>query len=148
MFRRFVVISSIALTLAGTAAMAQGFRDGRDKAAGRARAAGRRDAFAGRILDRLQQRPNLTDAQMNGIRALQETQRMETESLRQEMQQKRQALRQLMQEPRPNPSDVGNAMLALKESRDRARGISERFRSGVSGLLTPEQTKSLPKRLR
>ena len=150
MFRRWIIISSIAGALAGTAALAQGFRGKAALRGGFARqlrqgAAGR--AFAGRGLERLQQRLNLTDPQMNGIRALRENQRTEMESLRQEVQQKRKALRELVQEANPNPADVGNATLALKESRERMRGINQRFISGVKGLLTPDPLQKLPKRL-
>ena len=136
MFRRVVIISTIVLTLAGTVATAQGLRR---------RAAGRR-AFAGQRIDRLQQRLGLSDTQMNGIRALQENRRKEAQSLRQETQQKRQTLRQLMQQTNPNPTDVGNATLALKESRDRMRDVNQRFESGLKGLLTPDQVQKLPKR--
>jgi Spy/CpxP family protein refolding chaperone len=136
MFRRLVIISTIALTLVGTTAMAQKLRQ---------RAGGRR-AFAGQRFDRLQQKLNLSETQMNGIRALQENRRKETQSLRPEVQQKRQTLRQLLQQPNPNPSDVGNATLALKESRSRMRDINQRFASGIKGLLTPDQVQKLPKR--
>ena len=84
---------------------------------------------------------------MNAVRALQETRRSETQSLQQEMRQKRQALRQLLQETNPNPSDVGNATLALKESRTRMREINQRFVASLKGLLTPQQLQQLPKRL-
>ena len=138
MFRRLMIISTIAIALAGTAALAQGVRPRTPK----------RNALAGQGLERMRQRLNLTDAQMNGIRALQENRRGETSALRQEMRQKRQALRQLMQAPNPNPNDVGNATLALKESRERMRDIHQRFAAGIKGLLTPEQARQLPKRLR
>ena len=141
MFRRLIIVSSIAVLLAGTAALAQGFR-GRP---------GLRDgfgqgAFAGGRLERLKQTLNLTDAQVNGIRALEENRRKEMESLRQEMQPKRQALRQLLQQPNPNPTDVGNATLALRDTRQRVRDINQRLISGVKGLLTPDQLQKLPKR--
>jgi Spy/CpxP family protein refolding chaperone len=85
---------------------------------------------------------------MNGVRALQETRRAETQSLQQEMQQKRQALRRLLQETNPNATDVGNATLALNETRERMREINQRFASGLKSLLTPEQLQQLPKRQR
>jgi Spy/CpxP family protein refolding chaperone len=137
MFRRLLIISSIVAALAGTAALAQGFRN---------RAAGRRDALNGRMLERLQQRLSLTEVQMNGIRALDENRRKEMELLRQEMQPKRQALRELLRQPNPNPNDVGNATLALRETRGRMRDINQRFLSGVKELLTPDQLQKLPKR--
>jgi len=135
MFRRLVMISSIVVALAGTAALAQGFRGNRG-----------REAQSGRLLERLQQKLNLTEAQMNGIRALEENRRKEMDSLRQESQPKRQALRRLLQQPNPNPSDVGNATLALRDTRQKTREINQRFMSGVKGLLTPEQLQLLPKR--
>lgn len=138
MFRRTIIISSIALALTGTVVLAQGVR-------GRAAA---RNALSGRGFERLQQRLNLTDAQTNGIRALQENKRKETESLRQEIQPRRQALRQLLQQPNPNPTDVGNAALAMKQTRERMRDINQRFLLGFKSLLAPDQLQKLPKRFR
>jgi len=133
MFRRLLMISSLVVTLAGTAALAQGFR-------------GNRDGRATRLLERLQQRLNLNETQVNGVRALEENRRKEMESLRQEIAPKRQALRQLLQQPNPNPTDVGNATLALRDTRQKTRDINQRFLSGFKGLLTPEQLQMLPKR--
>ena len=137
MFRQTIIISTIALTLAGTAVLAQGLRG---KAVGRS-------ALSGRALERLQQKLSLTDPQVNGIRALQENRRKETESLRQEIRPERQTLRQLLQQPNPNPTDVGNATLALKQTRERRRDINQRFVAGFKSLLTPDQVQKLPKRL-
>ena len=139
MFRRLMIITSIAAALASTAALAQGFQ-------GKHRAGGK-NAFEGRMIERLQQKLNLTETQMSGIRALEDTRRKEMESLRQEVQPKRQALRQLLQQPNPNPNDVGNAAIALKGTRNHVREINQRFISGVKGLLTPDQLQNLPKRL-
>lgn len=149
MFRRLLIISSIVVALAGTAAFAQGVRKGGSRRANAGQLRGRggkRDAFNGRKLEQLQQRLNLNETQMTGIRALEETRRKEAESLRQETRQKRQALRQLRKQSNPNPNDVGNATLALNEERQRMRDINQRFASGVKGLLTPDQIQKLPKR--
>ena len=150
MFRRLLMISSIAAALAGTGALAQDFQGKRIGRAGAARQFRQRGAgkngFEGRTLERLQQKLNLTEVQMNGVRALEETRRKEMESLRQEVQPKRQALRQLLQQPNPNPNDVGNAAIALRDTRGRVREINQRFTSGVKGLLTPDQLQNLPKR--
>jgi Spy/CpxP family protein refolding chaperone len=157
MFRRLVIISTILVSLTATTALAQSLRGRqaqpgkqvqRGKQAGQLR--GRaldRNALSGRALQRLQQGLNLTETQMNGLRALQESRRTEVQSLQQEVQQKRQALRELLRAPSPNTNDVGNATLALKESRERMRDINQRFTSGLKGLLTPEQMQKLPKRL-
>ena len=139
MFRRLLIISSIVVALAGTAAFAQGVR-----AKGLRR--GNRQEFSDRTVERLQQSLNLNETQLSGIRALQETRQKEAQSLQQETQQKRQALKQLLRQS--NPNDVGNATLALKQERERMRDINQRFLSGVKGLLTPDQIQQLPKRLR
>src|SRR5947207_14690224 len=115
MFRRTIIIASLIVALAVTAARAQGLRG---RTAGRGR-------LAGQGIGRLQQRLNLSESQMNGIRALQENRRKDSESLRQDLQQKRQALRQLLQQSNPNPNDVGNATLAMKETRERMRDINQ-----------------------
>lgn len=137
MFRRFVIISSIAVALAGTTALAASVQK---------RESRNRDPFARADLSRIQQRLNLTEVQVNGIRALQENRRKDMESLQQEVHQKRQALRELERQPNPNPADVGNASLALQDVRNRTKDINQRFLSGVKGLLTPDQLQKLPKR--
>ena len=139
MSRRGIIVSSLALmlVLASASLPAQGLR----------RQAGPRGR-QGPGIERLQERLNLTPAQVNGIQALQENRRKEMQSLNEEMRQKRQYLRSLMQQTNPNPTDVGNAALAVKETRERARAINERFLSGVKGLLTPEQQQKLPKGFR
>jgi len=92
---------------------------------------------------------NLNDTQMNGIRALQENRRKEMESLRQEMAPKRQALRDLMKQGNPNPNEVGNLMLELRQGqRQKTQDINQRFNSGLQSILTPEQLQQLPKRKR
>ncbi len=149
MFRRLSIIA-ILVALGGTGVLAQGVRAGRALRARSARQLRDRsnsDARQGRLLDRLQQRLNLNQTQRDGLRALQENRRTETDSLQREVQQKRQTLRQLLQQPNPNANDVGNATLAIKESRERLRGINQRFLSGFKGLLTPDQLRQLPKRL-
>ena len=139
MFRRTILTSCLVVALAGTAVLAQGFHD---------KAAGRFGAQSGQnFIERMQQRLNLTPAQVNGIRGLQENRQKEMQALRQEMQPERKALRQLLQQPSPNPTDVGNATLAMRGTREKAREINQKFVAGVKGLLTPDQIQKLPKRL-
>jgi Spy/CpxP family protein refolding chaperone len=134
MFQRTIIIATAVTALLAVSVFGQGLPAG-----GRAKGPAQR-------IERLQKRLNLTDTQMNGIRALAETRRQEMQSLRQELKPKRQALRQSMQENNPNPADVGNAALALKGTREQRREINQRFLSGVKGLLTPDQLQKLPKR--
>ena len=138
MFRRTVIFTSLVVALAGTAALAQGRRGNAARAGG----------FPAQRLERLQERLNLNENQMNGLRALEDNRRKEMQALRQDLQPKRQALRQLLRQPNPNPNDVGNATLALKQEREKRRDINQRFMSGLKGLLTPDQAQKLPKRFR
>jgi Spy/CpxP family protein refolding chaperone len=139
MFRRTILTSCLVVALAGTAVLAQGFHS---------KAAGRFGAQSGQnFIERMQQRLNLTPAQVNGIRGLQENRQKEMQALRQEMRPERKALRQLLQQPSPNPTDVGNATLAMRGTREKAREINQKFVAGVKGLLTPDQIQKLPKRL-
>jgi Spy/CpxP family protein refolding chaperone len=139
MFRRTILTSCLAVALAGTAVLAQGFHS---------KAAGRFGGQSGQnFIERMQQRLNLTPAQVDGIRALQENRQKQMQALRQEMQPERKALRQLLQQPNPNPTDVGNATLAMRGTREKAREINQKFVAGVKGLLTPDQIQKLPKRL-
>src|SRR5690349_974116 len=111
MFRRTILTSCLVLALAGTAALAQGLHG---------RAAARSGGQAGQnFLGRMQQRLNLTPAQLDGIRALQDNRQKEMQALRQEIQPERKALRQLLQQPNPNPTDVGNATLAMRGTREK-----------------------------
>jgi len=155
MFRRLIVISGIAAALVGTTALAQGRKAGVGRGVGqrpkavRQLSKERRGGLEGKNLERLQQRLNLNDTQMNGIRALQENRRKEMESLRQEMAPKRQALRDLMKQGNPNPNEVGNLMLELRQGqRQKTQDINQRFNSGLQSILTPEQLQQLPKRKR
>lgn len=138
MFQRKVLTASLIIGLAGTAALAQGFRKG---------GAGRRGGGQN-IVERLQKRLNLSPTQVDGIRALQETRQKEMAGLRQDLRQKRQALRQSLRQSNPNPNEVGNATLALKDARQQTREINQRFMAGAKALLTPEQLQQLPKRFR
>jgi hypothetical protein len=75
MFRRKVLIAVLVIGLAGTAGFAKGLHKG---------AGGRRN-----VVERLQKRLNLSPAQVDGVRALQETRQKEMEGLRHDAQQKR-----------------------------------------------------------
>ena len=139
MFRRRIFTSCLVLALAGTTVLAQGLHN---------RAAGRFGGQNGQtFIERMQQRLNLTPAQVDGIRALQENHNKEIQALRQEAQPERKALRQLLQQANPNPTDVGKATLAMRGTREKAREINQKFLAGVKGLLTPDQIQKLPKRL-
>ena len=74
---------------------------------------------------------NLTDAQVEAIKALIQTERDRAQAIRTEIQQKRQVLDTLLSAASPNPLDVGNAAIAL------------RFISELKKLLTGDQQQKL-----
>jgi len=103
---------------------------------------------------RLKQRPavragefrkglNLTQDQRQAMKALREGNRAQRQALEQETRQKAQALRELMSQTDPNPAEVGNAVLALKQARTRSRELREQTMSNFRNSLTPDQQKSL-----
>ena len=59
---------------------------------------------------------NLTDAQVTAIQALLQTRETRAQALRTEIGQKRTALETLLNAATPNPTDVGNAAIALRAS--------------------------------
>jgi Spy/CpxP family protein refolding chaperone len=138
MVRRLLIFASIAAALAGTA-LAQGRHKRTAGAAG----------SSGHLIARIERRVNLTDAQKNQFQELVEKRRVEMQSLRQESKPERKALKQLLRQSNPNPNEVGNATIALRDNTlEQKRDINQRFIAGVKGILTPEQLRALPKRLR
>ena len=108
---------------------------------------------------RLKQRPavranairkgmNLTEEQKQTLRALREGNRTQRQTLMQDTRQKAQALRDLLSQANPNPTDVGNAALALKQARARARELRQQTMKNFRNNLTPEQLKQFRPRLK
>src|SRR4051812_39464864 len=58
----------------------------------------------------------LTDAQVQAIQTLAQTEKTRVQGLMTDIQQKRQALNSLLNATSPNPTDVGNAAIALNAS--------------------------------
>jgi Spy/CpxP family protein refolding chaperone len=97
----------------------------------------------GRGIDRIQQALNLTADQVNSLKALTESQRQALQPLVKEAREKAQALRDLQQQPNPNPTDIGNAMLAMRATRERMKAAQQNFRQSLNNLLTTEQREKL-----
>lgn len=138
MFRRIIIIPALVIALAATSFGAQRLKQLKN----------RREGLADQRLERIEKKLNLNDSQINGIRALTENRQKEMDQLEKDLMQKRQALRSLMRQRNANPSDIGNATLELKETRERAKSINQRFLDGVKSLLSADQQQRLPKRLK
>lgn len=117
---------ALGLLLAGSAAAAQGFREGREGAPGR----GLRAALA--TLD-------LTDAQKEKVRQLFESERPKYESLRQEGRAARQALRAASESPNADPAAVGAAFLKVRTHARTMKAEREASKARLEALLTAEQ---------
>jgi Spy/CpxP family protein refolding chaperone len=86
---------------------------------------------------------NLTDAQVSAIQTLLETRRTRAEALRSEIQQKREALGMLLDAATPNPTDVGNAAIALRASEKKLGAERDWFITELKKLLTGDQQQKL-----
>jgi|SRR5688572_27699387 len=86
---------------------------------------------------------NLTDAQVEAIRALNQTRMTRAQAIMTEMQQKRQALGTLLDAATPNPTDVGNAAIALHASQKKLAAERDWFIAELKKLLTGDQQQKL-----
>jgi Spy/CpxP family protein refolding chaperone len=86
---------------------------------------------------------NLTDAQVAAITTLMQTRRTRAQAIFTEIQQKRQALDALLNATPPNPTDVGNAAIALHASEMKLAGEKDWFLTELKKLLTGEQQQTL-----
>jgi Spy/CpxP family protein refolding chaperone len=85
----------------------------------------------------------LTDQQKTGWRALHEQRREAMKPFAEEGRALRQRLREAVEAPTPDPAAVGEATLALKAHREKARAEREGFRAKLEGLLDPAQKEKL-----
>ena len=85
----------------------------------------------------------LTDAQVDAIKALQQTERTRVEAITTDIRQKRQALDTLLNVTSPNPTNVGNAAIALHASEGKFSGERDWFISELKKLLTGDQQQKL-----
>ncbi|OLD57897.1 MAG: hypothetical protein AUI54_01000 [Acidobacteria bacterium 13_1_40CM_2_56_5] len=86
---------------------------------------------------------NLTDAQVDAVKALIATRQQQTEAIRTETQQKRQALDAVLNVASPNPTDVGNAAIALRASENKLSAERDWFLTELKKLLTGAQQQTL-----
>ncbi|MBK9089785.1 MAG: Spy/CpxP family protein refolding chaperone [Holophagales bacterium] len=120
----------LSLFLAGSAALGQGYRGGREGAPGR----GIRAALA--ALD-------LTDAQKEKVRALFESEKPKYETLRQEGRTAREALRAAASAEKPDPAAVGAAFLRVDANRKTVKAERAGSKEKLEALLTAEQKAKL-----
>jgi Spy/CpxP family protein refolding chaperone len=85
----------------------------------------------------------LTDAQVTAIQNLEQTERSRVQTLMTDVRQKRQALDALLNTASPNPTDVGNAAIALHAAEARLTPERDNFVTQLKTLLTGDQQQKL-----
>ena len=85
----------------------------------------------------------LTDAQVQAITNLAQSERTTVQAIMTDIQQKRQTLDGLLNAASPNPTDVGNAAIALHASEGKIAAERNAFISQVKAQLTGEQQQKL-----
>jgi Spy/CpxP family protein refolding chaperone len=85
----------------------------------------------------------LTDAQVTAIQALLQTRETRAQAVRTEIGQKRTALETLLNATTPNPTDVGNAAIALRVSERKLTAERDWFITELKKLLTGDQQQKL-----
>lgn len=90
-------------------------------------------------MERIQKALNLTPDQVSSLKSLTESRRANWEALAQEARQRANALREFQQQPNPNPTDLGNAMLAMRATQEKIRAARDEFMAMFRNLLTTNQ---------
>jgi Spy/CpxP family protein refolding chaperone len=85
----------------------------------------------------------LTDAQVQAINTLAQTEKTRVQAIMTDVQQKRQALNSLLNATSPNPTDVGNAAIALNAAEKKLSPERDYFISQLKTLLTGDQQQKL-----
>ena len=97
----------------------------------------------GNPLTRLKNALNLTDAQVQAITNLAQSEKSTVQAIMTDIQQKRQTLNTLLSAASPNPTDVGNAAIALHNSQAKVAAERTAFLNQVKAQLTGEQQQKL-----
>ena len=85
----------------------------------------------------------LTEDQRNQLKALRESNKAQREAITQDVRQKRQALQSLKAQDKPDATQLGNAMLALKEAQGRGRQLRQQTLDNWKRSLTADQQRRL-----
>jgi len=115
----------------------------RDRLQNRPKLADRLNQGREKSIERVRQILNLTEAQVASLRSLLDERRQAVQAVSQHARAKREALRNLTAQPNPNPTEIGNAVLALRQVREPIRQAQTNFQTGFENLLTPDQNDKL-----
>lgn len=99
--------------------------------------------LAGRGFERLARLLDLTEEQRVQARAIHQATREQAQPIFEASRTLRGELRELLDQEAPNPTAVGETVLALHANRDELRRLHEDARARFEALLTPEQLEKL-----
>jgi len=90
-------------------------------------------------LQRMAKVLELTEAQQEQARALFEQQRPNAEEARKAMREHQAQVDELLSAPNPDPTAVGDAVIALRQLREQHKADRESLEEAFKAILTPEQ---------
>jgi Spy/CpxP family protein refolding chaperone len=96
-----------------------------------------------RALVTLQDKLNLSPAQLTNIRNLAQSRRTTFQSIREQARPKFEQLQALLKQPNPDPAAVGSVVLQLKQIHERARGTQKDLEARLMNILNPAQQQTV-----
>src|SRR5262249_27213162 len=82
---------------------------------------------------------NLTDAQVSAIQALIQASQQQSKTIMTDLGTKRQTLNTLLNATSPNPTDIGNAALAVNAGEKQLKSVHDSLIAGIRNTLTSDQ---------
>jgi len=96
-------------------------------------------------INRVRATLSLSEAQVNALKTLLTMRSQATMQIQQTELDNQKKLDDVMSQTNPNPTEVGNAFLASRSTRDQLQAAEEKFRSDFRALLSPEQRSTVDK---
>lgn len=87
----------------------------------------------------------LTEDQKAQVRQLHEELRAKAEPLMEQVREQHEAVQTLLDNANPDPTEVGNQVIAAHQTRAQLKALHEDFKARFSALLTAEQREKLEK---
>jgi Spy/CpxP family protein refolding chaperone len=91
---------------------------------------------------------NLTDAQVSAIQSSAQAAQQQSKSINTDLRTRRQALEALLSAGSANPSDVGNAALAVRASENQLKVVQSNLMTSIRNTLTSDQQQTFDSMLK
>jgi Spy/CpxP family protein refolding chaperone len=103
------------------------------------------EEFQGETIQAVRATLNLSDVQVNALKALLKMRQDTTEQMMHAAHETQQALDNLTSQKNPNPNEVGMAFLASRSAHEQIQAAEEKFRTDFKALLNAGQRATLDK---